>query len=182
MKLICIRHLPTQWNKIGLLQGRRDVNILLPDESCMQAIHQNLIYLKESESFDLACVSSLKRTQQTASMYDILDTVVEPLLDEINFGVYEGKPRANLLEDWGYEWLNDPKNLILGENDNAIAPVAELELRINKFLAKYRAYNQLLIFGHGGWIRGLLSIAKYGSIKKMNQVVVANNQLITLIL
>ena len=82
MKLICIRHLPTQWNKLGLLQGRQDIDILPPDDDCQQTIHQNLAYLKEYGSFDLVCVSSLKRTQQTASMYNIINHNIDALIGE----------------------------------------------------------------------------------------------------
>ena len=92
MKLVCSRHFPTQWNKQGLLQGRHDLDILPLDENCRQAIRHNQSLLREHGLFDLTCVSSLKRTRQTASPYDIQSIVIEPLLDEIDFGIYQGQP------------------------------------------------------------------------------------------
>ena len=171
MKLICIRHLPTQWNKKQLLQGRHDIDILPPDEQYRQAIDSNRSRLKSYGSFECVLTSTLKRTQQTAVCYHIHHITIEPLLNEIDFGTYVGQPKASLLKDWGEVWQQNPRNLVLGE------PIINLEDRINTFIAKYQAYSQLLVFGHGGWIRGLLSIVQYGDIRAMNQFVVENNQL-----
>ncbi len=174
MKLMCIRHLPTRWNNDGILQGRRDIGILSLNESDRKKIRRNQEQLKKWEPFDLTCVSSLKRTEQTASLYGRRGGLIDPLLDELDFGAYEGQPKNRLLEDWGHDWLRDPRGLIFGEK------VSDFEQRIKAFLEKYEELGKLLVFGHGGWIRGLLSILKYGDTRAMNQVSVNNNQLIFL--
>ena len=176
MKLVCIRHLPTEWNQLGLLQGRRDIDIAPPNEVAWQTIAENKAQLDGYGPFAHVFVSSLKRTQQTAVFYNFHKATVEPLLDEIDFGPYEGQPKTSLLQDWGDQWQQDPRALIFGE------PLANLEARIKTFLTKYDTCSQLLLFGHGGWIRGLLSIIQYGDIRSMNQFVVKNNHLYELIL
>ena len=41
--------------------------------------------------------STLKRTQQTAQMYG-MNVVIEPLLDELDFGEFEGRPKEELTQ------------------------------------------------------------------------------------
>ena len=50
--------------------------------------------------FDLILASTLKRTQQTAQMYG-MNVVIEPLLDELDFGEFEGRPKEELIRELG---------------------------------------------------------------------------------
>ena len=172
MLLICIRHLQTAWNRDDILQGRCDVGVLDPDENAQRAIHQNRTLLDKVGEFDIVAVSTLKRTRQTAELHGFTHSVREPLLDELAFGSYEGQPREKLLKELGTLWTDDPRDLVLGES------LADLEIRIRSFLRKYSQYRRVLVFGHGSWLRGLLSITEHGDLQSMNKVFVENSHIL----
>ena len=168
MQLTMIRHLPTEWNKNQILQGRRDIPIAPITEEWRKGMNRNLSILRQQMPFDLVLASSLKRTQQTARLYEF-EPEIDPLLDELDFGPFEGKPREKLMETYGETWIENPKALLLGES------ILQLEERLIAFLQKYRSYKKVLIFGHGSWIRAMLSYAEHGHVNHMNKVVVPNN-------
>ncbi len=170
MKVVAIRHLPTRANIDGLLQGRRDNEILPLSSEHALKIEINLKKLAEWMPFDKVLVSSLKRTAMTADCYGFQrEKQVEPLLDELDFGIHEGKSRSEMLSLIGEQWLESPDTLILGE------PLANLRRRVEQLLRDYRDMNSLLIFGHAAWIRALICFVKHGDIKQMNRFKVPNN-------
>jgi broad specificity phosphatase PhoE len=171
MVVACVRHLPTAWNRISRLQGRQDTDVLELDEVSAAAIQGNQESLKQAGPFDAILASSLKRTQQTAALYGFTDFTVEPLLDELDFGRYEGRERYLLAQELP-EWATDPRKLVLGE------PILSLEARICSFVTKYGHLSNILVFGHGSWFRGLLSVAQYGDVRDMNAVQIENNELV----
>lgn len=173
MEITVIRHLPTEWNRQQKLQGRQDISILPVTEAIEKEITKNQQLLKSLAPFDLILASTLIRTHETANLYGYRPEA-ESLLDELDFGPYEGRRKDELTHDYGQQWVETPKEIVLGES------IAQLENRIVLFLKKYQEYNHILIFGHGSWIRGLLSYCRYGDINNMNKVIVANNQCITM--
>ncbi|WP_077211257.1 histidine phosphatase family protein [Bacillus dakarensis] len=173
MEITVIRHLPTHWNKQKKLQGRRDIRILPVTESIQKEINENQQLLKALSPFDLILASTLARTHETAQLYGYA-AEADSLLDELDFGPFEGRSKDQLIEHYGQQWIENPKELKLGES------IAQLENRIILFLEKYKRYNHILIFGHGSWIRALLSYCRYGDINHMNKIIVNNNQCITL--
>jgi probable phosphoglycerate mutase len=173
MQITLIRHLSTEWNKKSWLQGRRDIDVFPPTDEMKTEINRNKEYLEKFSPFDLVLASTLKRTQQTAKFYGYC-AATEKLLDELDFGPFEGGSKKKLIEKHGDEWLRNPKALVLGESLQC------LEERIVQFLEKFRGYGNLLVFGHGSWIRAFLSYNKYGDINQMNQLAVKNNECITI--
>ncbi|MDR6997618.1 phosphoglycerate mutase family protein [Neobacillus niacini] len=173
MQLTLIRHLPTEWNKKTWLQGRRDIEISQVTEEFQKGIAENQRLLKNLAPFDLVLASTLKRTHQTAHLYGFLPET-EVLLDELDFGSFEGLPKEKLMEHKNRLWIENPSGLVLGES------LKSLEERIVLFLDKYQDFHNLLLFGHGSWIRALLSYKKYGHINNMNKITVGNNSCITL--
>ncbi len=175
MKLIVIRHLQTEWNQRKVLQGSHDIDILPISDSLKTQIETQRSQIEaKKEPVDLVVTSALKRTQQTARAYGYDKFTVEPLINELNFGPFEGRSRDDLIEHCGEAWFEDPGSIVLGE------PMQSLEKRIKLFLEKYQAYRQVLVFAHGSWARALTSILSCGSVKNMNKVVVENNQLLEL--
>lgn len=173
MQLTLIRHLPTEWNQKTWLQGRRDIDILPVTEAIQTEITQNLQTLQRLAPFDLVLASRLKRTHQTAALYGY-SPETESLLDELDFGPFEGQPKTLMIQQYEELWFEQPKAIVLGES------VAHLEERIEAFLTKYEAVSNLLAFGHGSWIRAIISYSQYGHINHMNKVTVGNNQCLTL--
>jgi alpha-ribazole phosphatase len=173
MELILIRHLTTAYNRDGLLQGQRDVDILPPEPGELAQIRANQAQLANLAPFDGVFCSCLRRTRATAQLYGYeTDLVSDPLLNELDFGPFEGQPREHLLAAVGDTWLNNPAALVLGES------LPQLEARIRRFLANHAGARRLLVFGHGSWTRALLSLADRGTLQRMNQVKVPNNRLL----
>ncbi len=173
MIITLIRHLPTEWNKRTLLQGRRDIDLSPITEDWSGQISRNQQLLKNLPPMDLVLASTLRRTHQTADLYGF-QAETEGLLDELDFGPFEGLPKEKLIETYGDQWFENPKDLILGES------IKNLEKRTLLFLDKYKEFNHILVFGHGSWIRALVSYINHGDINKMNKINVENNACISL--
>lgn len=170
MQLYAIRHLPTAWNKAGKLQGSNDIDILPISEIDQTNIDQNKSVLEKIE-FDAVLVSSLKRTHQTAKAYGFNDYQFEPLIDELNFGKYEGLQKKEMLSDLGLSWYKNAKSITLGES------LSGFEDRLISFKEKYQG-KTILLFAHGAVLRGLKAIFHCGNINEMNNEDVKNNTLI----
>ena len=178
MELLIIRHLPTKYNISGILQGNLDIDIEPPNLGQLLQIAENLEKVRQVGYIDNVLCSSLNRTAQTALAYGYDERVCirEPLLNELDFGCYEGLPRQEMLNILGETWWQSPENLILGE------PVLVLQHRITLFLEKYVQAERLLLFSHGAWTRALLSYSKLGNLRDMNQMIVSNNEMLYLTL
>lgn len=175
MDIAIIRHFQTAWNIKGLLQGKRDIPISLPLSNMTRSqMKENKQQLKKLLPFDSIITSELLRTKQTAKLYGYHNTITEPLLNELDFGTFEGKRKAELLNKYKNEWLFSPLDLDLGES------LFHFQNRIITFLQKYKDAPSILIFGHGSWTRALLSIQEIGTIQNMNKITVNNNELITI--
>ncbi|MDR4888599.1 histidine phosphatase family protein [Fredinandcohnia sp. QZ13] len=172
MELTLIRHLPTAWNEKGVLQGIRDIPILEVSGANKEEIEKNKEQLKFS--YSLVLTSALLRTQQTAKAYGYNHFEIEPLLNELHFGEFEGKEKQQLVETHKHNWYTNPREIVLGEK------IADLETRIITFIEKYKNYESILVFGHGSWIRACLSYHRFGNIDQMNQLEIKNNQLLTI--
>lgn len=175
MQITLIRHLPTEWNKKSWLQGRRDIELSMLTENLFLGIEANKQRLSELAPFDLVLASTLKRTHQTAQLHGY-KYKTEELLDELDFGPFEGRSREELLKKHGELWIDNPKDLVLGES------IKNLEERIVLFLEKYKKLSNILVFGHGSWIRAMISYSDYGDVNHMNKIIVENNACITLTL
>lgn len=176
MELLVIRHLPTKYNKSGLLQGRLNIDIDPPNQKQVLQIAENQRRIRQIGTINSVLCSSLNRTIQTALAYGYSDKycVCEPLLDELDFGCYEGQPRQKMLDILGDVWWQSPESLVLGE------PVLMLQNRIIQLLKKYAQNDRLLLFSHGAWTRALLSYIHTGNIRDMNHIIVDNNHMLSL--
>ncbi len=88
--LYIVRHGQTEYNKLGIIQGR-GINMDLNDEGRKQA--QQFFAAYKDVAFDKAYISALKRTQQ--SIQPFLDRGLPfeklPGLDELAWGIHEGQ-------------------------------------------------------------------------------------------
>jgi probable phosphoglycerate mutase len=173
MQVNVIRHLPTEWNQKDRLQGRRDIPIRPVTRELQRKIAKNKKTLHKLGPFQTVLASTLQRTKQTAGHYGYRP-VIEPLLDELDFGPFEGMQKSVLYETFGKKWFDHPKGLHLGES------LRDFEQRIEWFLEKYKNHKNMLIFGHGAWTRALISYHQTGNINGMNKLFVENNECITL--
>jgi broad specificity phosphatase PhoE len=96
--IIFIRHGETDWNKRGLIQGSVDTDLNENGHAQSRAIARHLISQRLMfADYQIVC-SPQKRTRQTAAhlvaaLERKSDTVVmEPLVRELGFGIWESKP------------------------------------------------------------------------------------------
>lgn len=172
MSLFLIRHLPTEWNQKGLLQGKNDISILPVTEDLNSKIKENKKEMLKV-NFDEILVSSLKRTRETAIIYGYKKFKIEPLIDELDFGIFEGKEKRIMLNKLGSDWNSDVLNISLGET------MISFEKRVTSFLYNYKNKN-VLAFAHGAVIRSICALVKDKTIKNMNQFNIENNSLTVL--
>jgi len=170
MKIYLIRHLLTPYNKKGVLQGSIDISIQAADEKTLAQIEEQKELLL-SIDFDHVFCSNLNRTKETAALYNYHEPEVDSLINELDFGKYEGEPKEIFYMDVGPLWYEDPRTFVLGET------MVDFEARLIKFINKYKSKNNLLAFTHGGVMRALKAIHRDGNIKAMNTFKVDNNQL-----
>ncbi len=172
MLLALIRHLPTEWNRKGFLQGRRDTPLAALDARDAAAVEQNRRRLETLGPFDIVLASSLRRTQQTARIYGYPGFTAEPLLDELDYGPWEGKLREEFYQALGRRWFDDPGGLALGET------MQEFEARLRRFARKYAPLPSVLAFAHGSWMRAFRSLLEHGDLSAMNRFWIENNELL----
>ena len=170
MNLYLIRHLPTPWNQKGLLQGSKNISIIATNPEIEDQILKNKELLREIR-FDEILVSELKRTHETAKLYGFDSCKVDALVNELDFGKYEGIEKTIMLKELGEAWFNDVRSIKLGET------LLEFEARILLFLEKYKNKENVLLFAHGAVIRAILELSKEKNIDRMNMLHVENNSL-----
>lgn len=174
MHIIAIRHLATPWNLEKKLQGRRDISIVQP----IEANAQNCIAQRRQELFanpadDMQVYTSeLSRTKQTANAYGFQQFCISPLLNELDFGKFEGLHRNQLITELEPSWSENPLALTLGE------PLEALQQRIIRFMQTLPDVSTIVLFCHGSWMRGLASVIQQGDINAMNRLTLDNNALL----
>ena len=175
MRLLVVRHLATGWNKLKKLQGRRDEAVVVPSEAELDRIREALRAELGGSRPDEVLVSELRRTRETAMLLGFEEVTAEALLNELDFGVFEGQSLLDLEKKTEGLWTLNPEELNLGE------PVSCLGKRVRAFLEKYHQRDLVLAFGHGAWMRALYSILREnGGLHQMNRVVIPNQSMVSM--
>ena len=148
-KLYIIRHGKTDWNNLGLMQGR--VDIALNEEGREDAA--KLASSINLSDIDICLSSPLKRARETSEIIvqNKLEIIYDDLLIERDFGDYEGcKVNFDLIQkQWDYN-LND--------KSCNIESIKECLNRAKVFLDKVKKEypnKTILIVSHGSFIKAL---------------------------
>ncbi|MBF0187437.1 MAG: histidine phosphatase family protein [Magnetococcales bacterium] len=173
LTLHLLRHLQTDWNRRGVLQGWQDTDVIPPDENVQARIAENRAILTRKTP-SAVYVSALKRTHQTARHHGFSDVIIDPRLNECHFGPHEKQSRTAAYASLGDAWIENPLSLTLGE------PMTLFQERILAFINGLDGPGPVVVFSHGAWIRALISIVETGTINTMNQRSLAPNTLTTL--
>ena len=174
MNLYLVRHLPTAWNVEGRLQGTKDIPIVRPLSSeSVEKIEKNKTTLS-SIDFDGVFASEKKRAQQTAIEYGFSNFEISALLNEMDFGPYEGKLKKDAMKEMGQNFLENPFETVLADH------YRNLEKNIRSFLEMHRNKKNILVFGHGSFIRGTKCIVDHGDLMKINRFPLSNNEIVSL--
>jgi probable phosphoglycerate mutase len=168
-ELYIIRHGETDYNKLGIVQGRgvnTDLNVLGRKQG--EAFYQ---YYKHVP-FDKVYTSALKRTHQTVEKFieDSIPWEQLPGLDELSFGIWEGKDSK---EDWvsAFREMNDcwqrgqcDLSFEKGESPNQVS--RRLQEALNTILSR-PAEKRVLICMHGRSLLVLLCMLNQLPISSM---------------
>jgi probable phosphoglycerate mutase len=167
-EIFLIRHAQTEFNKEGIVQGSKidsDINETGKWQS------KKLYEFYKEQSFDLAFVSELKRTEQT--LFPFLEKGLEfkkmKELNEINWGIHEGaKAKHKAKKDFTKlinQWKSGNLNAKLTGGESGL----ELYSRVQSFwktLQKEKG-NRFLICSHGRTLRALLSYYLFENLMHM---------------
>lgn len=143
LELLLVRHLPTEWNETGRLQGRADLPIARSAEFDSEV-------LQRIQGFgpDVSWCSTLRRSRDSARAAGVRDYRESALLDELDFGPFQGVPKEVLMRETEGRWHSRPFSTPLGP------ALLDLEKRVGAFLELCVATgSRHLVFGHGAWIR-----------------------------
>ena len=149
--LALIRHMPTEWNAAGILQGRGDPPL---------AVNAGPNWLPPAERDGFAWLTSpLRRAVETAGRLGIREAAVEPRLTEMEWGEWQGASLVALRARLGAEMvLAEAAGLDLrppgGESPR------EVQARVTPLLAEIaRAGRPTAAITHKGVIRAVLALA-----------------------
>ena len=149
--LALIRHMPTEWNSAGRLQGREDLP-LAEDTAPDWRVPAEL------DGF-LWLTSPLRRAVDTARRLGIAEAVIEPRLTEMRWGAWEGETLVGLRARLGAEMaVAEAAGLDLrppgGESPR------EVQARVMPLLAEIaHSARPAAAITHKGVIRAVLSLA-----------------------
>lgn len=169
-EIVIVRHGETELNRLNTIQGKGE-NPPLNETGIMQA---NSFFEKyKYEKFDCVFTSALIRTHQTVSKFIDSGLHWEKTadLDEICWGILEGKPTSHAVREQFHalinEWNKGNLNAKIEEGESP-AEVQEKHLRfINYF--RTLPYSKILICSHGRAMRILLSTMLNTPLQEMDQ-------------
>lgn len=149
MKIYIIRHGQTNWNKKGIIQGQKDIEL---NETGIKQAEQQIKTFNE-KNIDLIISSTLKRaslTAQTISREKETKIIYDDRLKERCFGEYEGT-LANFNEDYLYNLKTNVKEKNI---ETAKELYSRVESILNEIKEKYKDKTILLVT-HGGTTRAI---------------------------
>lgn len=148
MNLYIVRHGKTEWNKLGLVQGKTNIPLSNEGKKELEKTKQKLKDIK----FDICFSSPLFRAIETAEFLvgDVTPITIDERLTERGCGILEGKPiDFDLINA---SWKLDGVNPIPESED-----VESILKRTKDFLdmIKKEKFENVLIVSHGGTIKAL---------------------------
>lgn len=149
IRIYIARHGETRWNLEGRIQGRSD------PELSPKGVEQSLVLLEQLKDRPLSAIytSTLKRSILTAkpiSNYLRLPLYLRPELDEMGFGIFEGKRILSLDDGMKEEWERFKKERFtyrLPKAENYTDVIHRVEPLIKEILESYKS-QEILIVGH----------------------------------
>ena len=160
LKLFLIRHGETEWNRIGRLQGHSDTNL------SPEGLQQAQIFVKHLpfQHVDAIYSSDLSRAVETAKVIaDKFNLPVKkmPILREMNYGIWEGRDIAELIEESPKEFgkfFTDPERCHPPRGETFLECQARLMIGIREIIADHDNQN-VVVVSHGAAIRLIISAA-----------------------
>lgn len=169
-ELFIVRHGETDFNKRGVIQGR-GVDTSLNETGIRQATAFFEHY--KNFPFEKIYTSSLKRTKETVSDFAKAGFIIESFseLDEINWGIYEGKFADAGMKQEYFQITEAWRNGNLGEKAPEGESPLELQSRQQVFLEHLFSktdFKKILLCIHGRAMRVMLCSLLGKSLKCMD--------------
>jgi broad specificity phosphatase PhoE len=166
--IIAVRHLPTKFNKIKVLQGSID-NPIETTEEDFSMIENNKKILSNFK-IDEVYSSPLLRAKQTAKLYGFDNPIIDPSISEFNFGIFENMER-DLFVEKNSEWDNNFNEVKIGEG------FENFTKRLDSFINSLSSNKTYLLFTHGVVIRYLILKSLNVPYNFTNRLDIKNNSL-----
>lgn len=156
-KIILIRHGESKWNKIGKIQGQKDIELTQKGRKQAKKLAEDL----KKEKIDYIYTSDLERAYETANI--ISKELNKPIfltkkLREINFGDWQGKTINQIKNKYKNQfntWRKSPHLLSLSGAENLIK-VQERSMLLLRELHKKHKNDNIILVSHGVTIKVLI--------------------------
>ncbi|MGO9483834.1 MAG: 2,3-bisphosphoglycerate-dependent phosphoglycerate mutase [Rhodomicrobium sp.] len=162
--LVLVRHGESEWNKLNLFTGWRDVG--LTETGVAEAHRAGKLIKAQGFHFDIAYTSALKRAQLTLEIMleelgqQGLETIKDQALNERDYGDLCGLNKDEARKEWGDEQVHiwrrsfdiaPPGGESLKDTAARVLPYYEA-----KILPQVLAGKNVLVSAHGNSLRALI--------------------------
>ncbi len=162
--LVLVRHGESEWNKLNLFTGWRDVG--LTETGIAEARRAGKLIRAQGFVFDIAFTSALKRAQNTLTLMleelgqEGLETIKDQALNERDYGDLSGLNKDDARARWGEDQVHiwrrsydiaPPGGESLKDTAARVLPYYE-----EKILPQVLAGKNVLVAAHGNSLRALI--------------------------
>jgi 2,3-bisphosphoglycerate-dependent phosphoglycerate mutase len=162
--LVLVRHGESEWNKLNLFTGWRDVD--LSETGIEEAKRAGELLKAEGLHFDIAFTSALKRAQRTLDLILAelgqtgLETIEDQALNERDYGDLSGLNKDDARKRWGEEQVHiwrrsydvpPPGGESLKDTAARVLPYYEARI-----WPEVRAGKNVIVAAHGNSLRALV--------------------------
>lgn len=164
--LVLVRHGQSEWNKLNLFTGWKDVD--LSDEGKAEARRAGQMLKAEGHVFDIAYTSALIRAQRTLILMleelgqPTLSTIKDKALNERDYGDLVGLNKDDARKKWGDDQVHiwrrsyttaPPNGESLKDTADRVLPYYEA-----KILPDVLAGKNVIVSAHGNSLRALMMV------------------------
>jgi 2,3-bisphosphoglycerate-dependent phosphoglycerate mutase len=164
--LVLVRHGESEWNKLNLFTGWRDVD--LSEKGVEEARQAGVLLKREALRFDIGFTSALKRAQRTLQIIleqtgqTDLPIVRDPALNERDYGDLVGLNKDDARKRWGDEQVHiwrrsydiaPPGGESLKDTAARVLPYYETHI-----LPEVTSGKSVIVAAHGNSLRALVMV------------------------
>ena len=151
-QLVLVRHGQTEWSRSGRHTGRTDVALTAEGEEQARALRDWVTALRPRQ----VRVSPLQRARRTAELAGLRDLVVDPDLQEWDYGGYEGLTTPQIREQTDAGWTVFRDGVVPGETPGeSLDQVAARGRAVLDRVRPELEHGDVVLVGHGHALRVL---------------------------